>query len=176
MVPSIPQTKPNFRVILLGLAWLSLGAMVYLWDRPVKGFFWGTFGGNLFMDGGSGFGVLGHWLPTFAHVMAWSLITAGALAVRSRTALAAICFLWMGINWGFELGQKNAVSVCEMLPDWPPLAPLMDLLRGYFKNGTFDTGDLWAAGLGAVMALTMLILCTGRKATWSVKLKAFSTP
>jgi hypothetical protein len=149
------------RLILLGVMWLGLGALVYLLDRTAGSFFWG----NVSLHARIGFriGVLGHWIPTFAHVIAWSLITAGVLRVRSVKGLTAVCLLWLGINAGFEVGQKFAVSICRSLPHGSLAGPVTDLMRGYFLNGTYDTGDLWAAGLGAGLALIWLMFGTGRK-------------
>ena len=173
MTPSSQIRLSDRRWILLGIAWLILGAAVYLWDRPAGSLAWVGLLARL-ADwipeiGGQRplFGVWGRWLPSFCHVMAWSLITAGVLSLRSKPALAAVCLLWLGINTAFELGQKYALQAGNWLPGWPALEPWTDLVGNYFSAGTYDTGDLAAAAMGAVTAGIWLIGGRERGTKWS---------
>ena len=140
---------------------------MYILDRPAPSLLWGNL--PIDFETGFGFGEWGQWLPTFSHVVGWSLITAGGLAVRSRCGLTLVCLLWLVINAGFELGQKFAKPLCAMLPQGSPANPITDLFRTYFQNGTYDSGDLWAAGLGAGSALAWLLFTAGREARWTEK-------
>jgi len=171
-----PETREHGRSISTGrlvgggLLWLGLGTLVYLGDRPCGSSYLQGYIQQLLpaagMDGIS-FGILGGWLPTFCHVVAWSLITAGVLALHSKPALAAICLLWLVINAGFELGQKYAAAGGKLFTDALPAAGIADIFRNYFTNGTYDTGDLLAAVLGAGVAFILLLVITERKGIWS---------
>ncbi len=76
------MSKTNKAQIVIGLAALLLGTMVYVVDRP---------GDQSFVPSAislvpftpSVFGVVGHSLPTFTHVFAFSLFTAAVLAGAS---------------------------------------------------------------------------------------------
>ncbi|MGB5986875.1 MAG: hypothetical protein WBG37_16355 [Desulfobacterales bacterium] len=172
-------------LLLLGVAALTFGAALYLWGRPQGSYLWGRLLPGCWGSMGIGpaespgwqgvgrlLGTLGGWLPSFFHVLAWSLITAGILAPRSKSALAGICLMWLLINAGFELGQKYALQAGSLLPSWPPAEPLMDLIRNFWAHGTYDSRDLIAAGLGAAAAYFILLICSGRKNPWSEDFKA----
>ena len=157
----------DLRLICSGLACLLLGMLVYLGDRPP-----GTIPFRLILDllvyhgdPGNWFGAAGRWLPTFTHVMAWSLIAAGVLSLRSTKALGAVCFLMLVMNWGFELGQlfKPAINdLLEILPFSAPLAGLADWVTRYFIQGTFDWADMAAAVAGAGLAFIALVKYTAK--------------
>jgi hypothetical protein len=60
---------------------------------------------------------LGYSLPTFIHVFAFSLLTAGLMA-NSQKGYAAACLFWFGINVLFEFGQKYDSWVIQFVPGW----------------------------------------------------------
>ena len=79
------------------------------------------------------------WLPTFAHVIAFSLLTYLSLG---RRHLLFACMLWGGINALFELGQALPTQIIQLLPD-------INSLQAYFSKGVFDPLDLVASVMGA---------------------------
>jgi hypothetical protein len=125
-----------------GLA-LLVGVLVYVADRS--------------HPGASLFGVLGGWLPSFAHTLAFSLFTAAALPPRPAARYGA-CVAWCAVNVAFEIGQLPQMGQPlsqALLATFGGSAP-MRWLAGYFVHGTFDAGDIWAAVAGALTAATVL--------------------
>ena len=98
----------------------------------------------------------GYSLPTFIHVFAFSLLTAGIME-NSKKGYATICLLWFGINVFFELGQKFDRWVIQFIPDWFSDIVLLENTKNYFLNGCFDYLDLLSITLGALLAYIFLI-------------------
>lgn len=129
IMAAIPRPAGSF---VLGLGALALGVLVYALDRPA--------GSVAFLPVGmaydSGFlGPLAGPLPTFLHVLAFSLMTVAFLDPTRRARLAA-CGAWAGINWLFEAAQHPAFME----------------ITGTGMPGVFDPLDLLAALLGAAAA------------------------
>ena len=55
------------------------------------------------------FGIVGHSLPTFAHVFAFSLLTAALLTGERKTAIT-VCLGWFVVEAAFEVGQHPAIA------------------------------------------------------------------
>lgn len=136
----------DIRRFALGAACLFLGAVLYLVVRPA--------------------GASGEWLgvaPTFLHVVAMILLVA-ALWPPSRRGALFLCVAWFAINVFFELGQHPALSA--VLAQW--LGGLCGEWAGcrrgaqFFLRGVFDTGDLLAAGAGALAAWWLLARTAAR--------------
>lgn len=120
----------------LGLGALALGVLVYALDRPA----WSVafLPATLIHD--SGFlGPLAGPMPTFLHVLAFSLMTAALLAPTLRARFAA-CSAWVAVNWLFEAAQHPA---------------LMEI-TGNGMPGAFDLLDMLAALLGAAAAFLVM--------------------
>ena len=103
---------------IYGATAFALGAAVYLTDRAAHD--------------AAIFGVLGQWLPSFVHPLAFSLFTAAAGNYR-RPYCA--CVAWWAVNVLFEFAQHPRVAL---------------------MRGTFDAGDLVAVTLGAIVAACLL--------------------
>ena len=86
------------------------------------------------------------WLPTFAHVFAFSLLTFLALG---RRHLLFACLMWGVINALFELGQALPAGTIQLLPDFLNF-------RSYFAHGVFDPLDLVACVAGAWAAWALV--------------------
>lgn len=148
--------KASRTQLVLGLAVLLLGTLVYLVDRPA---------GHVFFPSAFSlckaplclFGRLGQSLPTFAHVLAFSLFTAVLLG-GGRSKALAICLGWMVINAAFELGQHPAVApgVVSLIPVWFQQVPILEEADRYFLHGTFDHGDMLSIALGALAAYVVI--------------------
>lgn len=137
-----------------GLA-LMLGLLVYATDRdPMRV---ALMPAAAALSIGPVFGASGHWLPSFVHPLAFSLLWAATRPANAPPAYR-VCAGWWALNVAFEAGQHPRLSV--------PLAGLLHDIGGdstrwlatYFVRGTFDVGDLVAATLGALVAAAVLFL------------------
>jgi hypothetical protein len=147
--------KINIPQILVGLGALSLGALVYLFERSPE-----SYGFGVFVRDSLGFisphrmlfGILANNLPSFAHVFAFSLMTAGLLGTRRKGNLL-ICLLWFLIDTVFEIGQGLKPISLAIIPEWFEIHTLpIANLHEYFRYGTFDIRDIVAGLLGALAA------------------------
>ena len=102
-------------------------------------------------------------LPTFIHLLAFSLFTAGLLGGGRRSAVL-VCLLWLFIETVFETAQHPLISgwLASRVPRWFESIPLLDHTRGFLINGTFDPLDLVAATLAALLAY-VIIRITGTR-------------
>lgn len=93
-------------------------------------------------------------LPAAVHVIALSLATAALLRPRSASVALAIGCAWALINIAFEVGQHPDLSprLVAALPAQFDELWLLDPLRRYFTEGSFDFLDIFAAVAGAVGA------------------------
>jgi len=92
-------------------------------------------------------------LPSFIHVVAFSLLTLSVLPL-SRPFIIAVPIVWLIINIGFEAGQGLAAFVDPVLSDssWS----IIQLIHHYLISGTFAMSDIVAAILGALFGYYML--------------------
>jgi hypothetical protein len=154
---------PEVYVFLAGVAFLILGGMVYVVDRPGVLFLPATLSrfARLFH-----FGVLSGQLPAFAHACGFTLLTVAVLRLFERAAQVAL--IWFIVETIFELGQHRH---CYNFIEWllpkacQSTTSAQCAFVSYFRNGTFDYLDLLAAGLGAACAclVTRLTLAHARQ-------------
>jgi hypothetical protein len=149
------RTRRTATAITLGVVALLMGLIVYWTQRdPQHAWLVPTFAPPV---GGFGFGVLGQWLPSFVHPLAFSVFTAALLPPRAAYAYGA-CVAWAVVNVAFEVGQHPALSarVADALHavfgTWAPA----QRVANYLTRGTFDVGDIVAAVLGATAAALLL--------------------
>jgi glutathione S-transferase len=148
--------KPSSLAALAG-ALLALGLLVYLADRPA--------GQAMLLPAwprladGAWFGSAGHWLPSFVHPLAFSLLTVAALGPSPRPRYG-VCVAWGALNAAFELGQlpQVATAIAAALHDSGGPATPSRALADYFVHGRFDAADLAAVALGSVAAAILLRL------------------
>ena len=147
--------RTNIPQILVGIGGLSLGALVYLFERSPE-----SYGFGVIVRDYLGFkrphrllfGVLADNLPSFTHVFAFSLMTAGLLGPRRKGNLL-ICLSWFLIDAVFEIGQGLKHISLAIIPEWINVHALpMANLQEYFRCGTFDIRDIAAGLLGALAA------------------------
>lgn len=141
--------------VALGLLALALGSLVYLTDRDgARAALIPTVSA---LAGSQWFGVLGLWLPSWAHAFAFSLFTASFLPWTSAWRQGG-CLMWFAVDAAFELGQHPAIrqDLVPALERHLGPGPLGGLLSGYFVGGTFDRLDIAAAGIGALSAAVVL--------------------
>jgi hypothetical protein len=149
----------NIRQILIGLAVLLLGSLVYLVDRPPDHtyFVYNNFVNiSLHNTLPSLFGSIGNSLPAFIHVFSFILITASLISCRKKGYLF-ICLGWFLVDCAFELGQKFNSLFSKIIPSWFAGIPFLENTENYFLYGTFDFIDLAAITIGTVIAYSVLI-------------------
>ncbi len=147
---------------ILGVILLLAGIFFYLVDRPPDRIYFIQQIGtqfSLFDKTPLLFGKLGDWFPTFAHVTAFSLLTA-AFWGGSRKRVATICTAWAGINILMELGQKYKAVAIDLTPAWFSQIPGFKNTAPYFQQGSFDRMDILAAVMGAVAAYILFGVTT----------------
>jgi hypothetical protein len=140
---------------LAGLAFLALGLLVYLADRPPL-----AARLPLHVPGVSGarwFGSAADWLPALAHTAGFGLLTAAVLPPRGRWALAG-CVFWGLVNVLAEVGQLPRVDqlLAALLVDTLGDGRAVAFVAQYFTLGTFDPLDVAAAVAGTLVALLVL--------------------
>ena len=144
--------------ISLGFLTLLAGLLLYLFTRPsdiyfvsfIKGAENSHYWALPFPTG------IGGALPSFLHVFAFSLLLGGLLACR-KTGYLIICCAWLFTNVLFELGQRYPISASQVIPKWFEGMFILQNMRDYFLNGTFDFFDLLASSIGALAAYWVLV-------------------
>ncbi len=151
------MSQTNKAQIVIGLAVLLLGTAVYFLDRPWEQTIFVPGDLSLFSLTSSVFGVIGHSLPTFAHVFAFSLLTIALVGGAKRAAIT-VCLGWFLVDAAFELGQHPQVAsgLSSLIPQWFEHLPVLDRTSGYFVYGTFDPLDLVSAALATLAAYLVI--------------------
>jgi len=161
----LPRRNAVRTLAVAGILALAFGTLVYIVDRPAEAapFFSAV---NLSPLLPQLFGPLGAHLPTFTHVLAFSLLSAACLGARRSTGLIA-CAAWLGIDAGFELAQLPALAqrIAPRIPAQFDALPLLDRSRDYFANGTFDPADLASIALGALTAAALIAYSTSDRSS-----------
>lgn len=148
----------RLKVALLGVFALSLGVLIYLFERPAGSLyllssFLPRFGG---LD--PWLGSMGGWLPDFLHPLAFSLLTAALLGITRFTAVVGSAAWWLTDSL-FEIGQHPALSsgIAAAMPSWTDGVPVLGNAAAYFFHGTYDPWDLVAIAAGAAGACFLLL-------------------
>ena len=160
-----PRIIINKLQVLIGLAGLGLGSLVYIIDRhPDHTYFVYISGLNisLYKIFPNIFGLVGNSLPAFIHVFSFILITAGLIFCKKRGYLI-ICLSWFLVDSAFELGQKFNVWSSNIIPNWFRGMPFLENSKNYFLQGTFDSVDLGAIAAGSVIAYFVLLMTRKRR-------------
>ena len=160
-----PGNTINTVQILIGLAGLLVGALVYLVDRPPDQTYF-VFASPIKLSLRqilpNLFGLIGNFLPDFIHVFSFILITAGITSFGKK-GYVSICLGWLIIDCAFELGQKYSTIPLKIIPDWFDSIPFLENAKNYFLKGTFDIVDVTAISLGALAAYYILLKTMKRR-------------
>ena len=127
----------NIRQILIGIAVLFLGSLVYLIDRsPDQTYFVYKSFINISLHNTfpNLFGPIGNSLPSFIHVSSLILINAGFLSCQKRGCIV-ICLCWFLVDITFELGQKFNIMLSKIIPDWFAGIPFLENTENIFFMG-----------------------------------------
>jgi hypothetical protein len=155
----VPGIAINRVQILIGIAGLLVGSLIYLVDRPPDQTYFvysSPIHISLFNIIPNLFGLIGDSLPEFIHVFSFILITAGLIFCQKRGYLI-ICLSWFLIDCAFELGQKFNTWSSRIIPDWFAGVPFLESSKNYFQKGTFDFIDLAAITFGSIAAYLVLL-------------------
>lgn len=144
--------------ISIGFLTLFAGLWLYLINRPSDIYFVSIIKGaehihHLALPFPTG---IGGTLPSFLHVFAFSLLLGGLLACR-KIGYLIICCSWLFTNVLFELGQRHPISASQVIPECFEGMFILENMRDYFLNGTFDSFDLAASSVGALAAYWVLV-------------------
>jgi len=164
-VRRIQNNYINRLQILIGVAGLSLGTLVYLIDRPPEATYFIYFSKiniSLYNTFPNVFGVLGNSLPDFLHVFSFILLTAGLLSCQKKGALI-ISISWLSLDFLFELFQKYNALPLKIIPTWFKGIPFLENTTNYFSHGTFDIFDVIAIVFGAAIAYFILLTTNKRR-------------
>ena len=154
-------TPPEFscepRFFVFGVAWLVTGFVVYMIARSptVVAFF--PQAPSLAVLLPSSLRLLLGPVPTFVHVLAFSMMSASIVG-RTHKRRLFICGVWAVIEIAFELAQYPVIS------HWLQqcmAGSSMPYVHDYLVHGTFDYKDILAAIIGAAFA--GLILTSTRR-------------
>lgn len=164
------QVIVNRLQVLIGIAGLLLGTIVYLVDRPPEHTYFVYISGisiSLYNILPNIFGLVGNSLPAFIHVFSFILITAGLMSCR-KTGFLMICLSWFLAGCAFELGQKYNTWSASVMPDWFAGIPFLENSKNFFLQGTFDFNDMAAIALGTLIAYFVLLATVKRRSfKWS---------
>lgn len=147
----------NWLQIILGIIVLLPGSLVYIIARtPEHTYFLYQSGINLTLNSSLPdlFGMIGNNLPSFAHALAFILITAGLFATHKHVYVL-ICLLWFIFDSLFELGQW-LIHSSTAIPNWFAGIPFLENTENYFINGTFDWNDVASIAIAAIAAYIVL--------------------
>jgi hypothetical protein len=162
---AIESNTMNRLQILIGVAGLILGSLVYLIDRPPDQTYFVSFSKiniSLHNTVPNLFGVIGNTLPDFLHVFSFILITAGLFSCN-RKGYLIICSGWFLVDSAFELCQKYNSLPLRIIPDWFEGIPFLENTKNYFQRGTFDMVDLLAIAVGTIVAYFVIVLTTTKR-------------
>jgi hypothetical protein len=155
---AVQKRKAAALNVLAGVTTLLIGALVYVFDRPVDlvpPIFSNV---NASIAGPTVFGVFGNNLPSLTHAFSFSVFTAVYLGINRASVLFS-CISWLVIGTLLEFGQRDAsatISLEETLSPitWELLPPV---LGDYKLAGTFDWLDILASTIGALCAYVFLL-------------------
>jgi hypothetical protein len=157
---AIQSKNINIVQILIGIAGLIVGSLVYLIDRPPEQTYFvdsSKINISLFNTLPKLFGTIGNFLPDFLHVFSFILITAGLFSFKWKGYLI-ICLSWFFVDGAFELFQRFNTLPLRIIPDWFEGIPFLENTNNYFQQGTFDTIDMVAIILGTATAFLVILI------------------
>ena len=142
--------------IILAVAALTVGVLVYLFDRhPERIYFIPRWLADA-VKGDSFFGMMGNHVPTFVHVYAFILLTMAVIVPiqQYRRYLMPVCVFWFSLDSLFEIAQLDATAhfIAAHVPAWFDGIPFLENTANYFLTSTFDGLDLVSIGAGALAA------------------------
>jgi hypothetical protein len=151
-------------LLILAVAALSVGALVYLVDRQSEHIYFIPKVLTLADGLGPLFGRIGNSLPSFLHVYAFILIT--VVVIGNGPVLTPIlCITWFSVENMFEAAQHSGIAyrVLEHVPKWFQGIPFLENTSAYFQAGTFDILDVISISLGTFAAYLTILLTISKE-------------
>ena len=149
----------NTRQLYIGFSILVLGTLFYFFFRSAEHtYFLRFFGLNpyrieylpkILVS-------IGNSLPTFIHVFAFSLLSAGLIATQKR-GYALVCLAWFIIDVLFEIAQVYGKVIIPAIPEWFSNFLFLENTKNYFLHGRFDYLDLFSISFGSLAAYFFLV-------------------
>ncbi len=134
---------------------IILGAFIYVYDRS---------SGNIFLlikyfsannEGKSMLGDLGFYLPTFLHIIGFSMITK-SFFYASKKSNYVIPLFWGSLNILIEFGQLyNSESSLKYLSNDHHSYTIKKVMYNYFATGVFDWFDILFAVIGIIFSFLL---------------------
>jgi len=155
-------TNIELRLVITAIAFLLVGVMVYLFDRPSGST---SFIPMSYSFNWSLFGSIGEHIPTFVHVYAFILLSA-VVVHPSKQNYLYISLMWLVIDAVFELAQHAVISswLEASLPIWIQHLPGVFNIIHHLSVSTFDLYDLCSIFVGAIAGyITLLFALFMRK-------------
>jgi len=145
----------NKSALLLGILILLLGSIFYVFFRPATYVYFLPDSFLNYQITNYYVLILSGSLPSFIHVLAFSLVTAGFLPKTKHIWL--VCLFWVVINIIIEIAQHAIVypMVRGNIPQWENI-PILENVKYYFARGTYDPVDLLFTILGGLFAFLIL--------------------
>ena len=149
---------PNPKQFLLGFFITFMGLLIYITFRPPWQAVWITKFVSFDLLNFLFLTKIGNNLPSFLHVIGFSLLTSGLVAQKKRN-YAIVCGSWLFINILFEFLQADLI--CKLLNDISYhhniINPLLQWLKNYSLHTVFDPLDIIAILTGGITAYFILI-------------------
>jgi hypothetical protein len=157
-----PGKPLNSKHLWAGLLLLAVGILIYVTARPPDSVPRILSPLSRYLQTPWGPSYVTYSLPTLTHTAAFILLTTAVLNCRLSCA-AAVSAVWLVLELLFELGQHPALSAAcaASVPGWLERLPGFEQLRAYFVLGSYDSLDLSAAVIGALLALGIVSLAGG---------------
>ena len=154
----------NFRQLWIGFSVLVLGTLFYLFFRSAEHTYFLQFFSLTpyrieYLP--STLALIRNSLPTFIHVLAFSLLTAGLVA-RQKRGYVLVCLAWFINDVFFEIAQAFGEIIIPVIPEWFSSFLFFENTKNYFLHGRFDYLDLLSIVLGSVAAYIFLVLTVER--------------
>jgi hypothetical protein len=145
--------------VKIGIIIFLIGSLVYFTDRLPLNEVWLTQRLNLYNFDFQIFGKLGYYLPSFVHVLSFTLITAGIIAEKNKSYFI-LSLLWCLIGLIFELIQSDyfVENLLQFTHNNSRMSGINKWLITYSLRGTFDLIDVIAIFSGSICAYYLLIL------------------
>jgi len=153
------NTEINTRQLVIGFTVLTLGAIFYYFFRPAEHtYFLKILGDNPYKQDFLAplYVKVGNSLPTFIHVFAFALITAG-LITRHKKGYIIVCLFWFTVDALFEVGQALNEMIIPIIPNWFSDYLFLENTKNYFLHGHYDWFDMLSIALGSITAYILLI-------------------
>jgi hypothetical protein len=144
----------NSRQFMLGAFVLMVGVVFYLLFRD-RTYFLMSLHIPVMSAGNNARGFIWGSLPTFIHVISFSMLTA-SLIKYSKINYILVCVFWLTINFAFEIGQKYKVLSQRLVPTSFESIPVLESTGDFFLSGIFDINDIGSAFVAAVISFYLL--------------------